>query len=222
MAILTKKHHRADSQVRHFFLRLSLQKSDSERSTFSVHRSCITQKPVLKRCNSTPEPTPLQTPPQRQVHFSEHVEVHKAKRVSHDNSKRWYSSEEIETFERQAKEQANAILQADTNMKKALRTNLLQGAYELYAAGLMDYDQEMVTVHSQNAAHITGLSHLASSLVSTECHQHLVHRMVDLNSLPDQEQRARMQSQASLCASQSSRLTAAQLGRWWATHYCRN
>mmetsp|Transcript_16313 Transcript_16313/g.32827 ORF Transcript_16313/g.32827 Transcript_16313/m.32827 type:complete len:219 (-) Transcript_16313:215-871(-) len=217
MAIFTKQHQRADSQVRRFFRRLSLQKCDSEKSTFSVHRrSCIIQKTtVLQRCNSTPEPTPVPAP--RRVHFCEDVEVHKAKHVCHDNSKRWYSVQELEAFQTQAK----AILQADANIKRALRTNLLQGAYELYAAGLTDFDHRMVTVHGENASDVIGLTHLASSVVSTQCHQRLGRRLRDLNSLDDKDQRARMQSQASLCASQLSRLTAAQLGHWWATH-CRN
>ena len=222
--VLPNKHHsRADFQVCRLFRSLSLQKSDSEKSTFSVHRSCIAQstctgtKNVLKRCLSNPGPAP--NPPTRHVQFSEHTEIHTAKHASCDNSERWYSPQEIETFERQAREQAEAIINAASNVKLAIRTKLLQGAYELYAAGLLDYEHDMSAIgHEIVATDTIGLSNLASTLVRKKCHERLLVRIRDLNHIPDKDRRARVQCQASLCASHAPCLTAAQLGRWWASH----
>ena len=47
----------------------------------------------------------------------------------------------------------------------------------------------------------------------TAASQRLLRRLVDLNDIPDLEQRARMQAQASLCASQLPRLEATNRGR---------
>lgn len=217
MAIQNKQHQRADSQVRRFFRRLSLQRCDSEKSTFAVDDAAVgvTQKTAFKRYNSTPEPASedssslvsQQPPRSRHVRFSDDVQVLETRHHDH-TAARWYSAREIETFQLEARAQAEAILHNVTENTPS------QVAYQLYAAGLAEYQRQP---DQQEATR--GLHGLASGRRSSPCHRRLVRRLRDLNDLPDAERRARVQCQASLCASQASRLTAAQLGRWWAARY---
>ena len=195
----------------------------SERSTFTAVVDC--NKPNTQGgCPPSSDSSLSSSACDRTVRFSEQVQVHKDNHETVDMSIRWYTTQELKEIKVQAKETVESIIRSNSQQRKwALHQTSLQGAYELYEDGLLDYNDKMVRWNAnETAAHRIGLHCLAAYGVlggrTTTAHASLWSRLQDLEGMTDVEQRARLQAQASACASHASRLYAAQLGHWWAAH----
>lgn len=137
MAILTRQHNRADSQVRRFFRRLS-HPNCSDRSTFSVESVEKDSSTTITTATADEQHLAQETPV-RQVRFNVQVRVYQANPVVQEPSALWYSQQEIETFQTQAKTSASVISQAEslaascalTGQRSAAHLHLLRRLHDL-------------------------------------------------------------------------------------------
>ena len=226
MAVLRKNRHRTDSQVRRFFRLLSVRSFGSEKSTFEVeHLKKISDDTCSDDDRSYSTSCPQSESSRPRVHFDDNVRVYRARHAPKNRSICWYTQQEVDTYELEAKSAAKVIIQAESQLLNDRSNHVmlkysLEGVYQLYADGLLDYDAELTHCNGKSAASRIGLDCLvgndALGTGPSPKFKRLLDRLWELQDVSDPEQRCRLISQASLCASQSSRLGATQLARWWA------
>lgn len=166
------------------------------------------------------------------VHFSEDVRVYQARHQSWNRSRRvrprWYSRQEMEAFRLEAEDEAKSIIRAKApvSVNDTAKPYNLQVAYELYEVGLLVYDADWTFAKDKFQVSRIGLDGLVGNIsLGATCPRgktktkRLLNRLRELQDVPDTEQRWRLMSQASRCASQASCLGSIQIARWWVTKH---